>query len=144
MYTDCFQNCENPIVVIFKSELISCFCMNWRFWSWNAYWKPLVIWAAYDMHIVQWRFSCTVKKRFTSFPSLAGMSLTKLPMGRNNSVMTSLFPPRESLVVTSRLGTGNSRSFFLRCVSNVGWTLREINQWQRLKLWGIFRVSVFQ
>ncbi len=29
--------------------------------------------------------------------------------------MTSLFPPRESLVVTSRLGTGNSRTFFLRC-----------------------------
>jgi hypothetical protein len=26
--------------------------------------------------------------------------------------MTSLFPPRESLVVTSRLGTGNSRTFF--------------------------------
>jgi hypothetical protein len=45
------------------------------------------------------------------------MSLTKLPLGRNNSVMTSLFPPRESLVVTSRLGTGNSRSFFLRCTS---------------------------
>jgi hypothetical protein len=40
------------------------------------------------------------KKRFTSFPSPAGMSLTKLPLGRNNSVMTSLFPPRESLVVT--------------------------------------------
>ncbi len=54
----------------------------------------------------------TVKKRFTSFPSPAGMSLSKLPLGRNNSVMTSLFPPRESLVVTSRLGTGNSRSFF--------------------------------
>ncbi len=52
------------------------------------------------------------KKRFRSFPSLAGMSLTKLPLGRNNSVMTSLFPPRESLVVTSRLGTGNSRTFF--------------------------------
>ncbi len=52
------------------------------------------------------------KKTFTSFPSPAGMSLTKLPLGRNNSVMTSLFPPRESLVVTSRLGTGNSRSFF--------------------------------
>jgi hypothetical protein len=47
-----------------------------------------------------------------SFPSPAGMSLTKLPLGRNNSVLTSLFPPRESLVVTSRLGTGNSRSFF--------------------------------
>jgi hypothetical protein len=53
-----------------------------------------------------------LKKRFTSFPSPAGMSLTKLPLGRNNSVMTSLFPPRESLVVTSRLGTGNSRFFF--------------------------------
>ncbi len=52
------------------------------------------------------------KKRFTCFPSPAGMSLTKLPLGRNNSVMTSLFPPRESLVVTSRLGTGNSRTFF--------------------------------
>ncbi len=52
------------------------------------------------------------KKRFTGFPSPAGMSLTKLPLGRNNSVMTSLFPPRESLVVTSRLGTGNSRTFF--------------------------------
>ncbi len=52
------------------------------------------------------------KKRFTSFPSPAGMSLTKLPLGRNNSVTTSLFPPRESLVVTSRLGTGNSRTFF--------------------------------
>jgi hypothetical protein len=38
------------------------------------------------------------KKRFTSFPSPAGMSLTKLPLGRNNSVLTSLFPPRESLV----------------------------------------------
>ncbi len=59
--------------------------------------------------------SYIVKKRFTSFPSPAGMSLTKLPIGRNNSVMTSLFPPRESLVVTSRLGTGNSRTFFLRC-----------------------------
>ncbi len=33
------------------------------------------------------------KKRFTSFPSPDGMSLTKLPLGRNNSVMTSLFPP---------------------------------------------------
>ncbi len=56
----------------------------------------------------------TVKK-VHEFPSPAGMSLTKLPLGRNNSVMTSLFPPRESLVVTSRLGTGNSRTFFLRC-----------------------------
>jgi hypothetical protein len=59
--------------------------------------------------------SCLVahrKKRFTSFPSPSGMSLIKLPLGRNNSVMTSLFPPRKSFVVTSRLGTGNSRTFF--------------------------------
>ncbi len=34
------------------------------------------------------------KKRFTSFPSPAGMSLTKLPLGRNILVMTPLFPPR--------------------------------------------------
>ncbi len=61
------------------------------------------------------------KKRFTSFPSPAGMSLTKLPLGRNNSVMTSLFPPRESLLVTSRLGTGNSKSYFLRCRSLRWW-----------------------
>jgi hypothetical protein len=40
------------------------------------------------------------------------MSLTKLPLGGNNLFMTSLFPPRESLVVTSGLGTGNSRTFF--------------------------------
>ncbi len=52
------------------------------------------------------------KKRFSSSPSPAGMSLTKLPLSRNNSIMTSLFPPRESLVVTSRLGTGNSWTFF--------------------------------
>ncbi len=61
------------------------------------------------------------KKRFTSFPSPAGMSLTKLPLGRNNLVMTSLFPPRESLVVTSRLGTGNSRTFFYGVT---GWVIK--------------------
>jgi hypothetical protein len=61
---------------------------------------------------IQFKNDVQLKKRFTSFPSPDGMSLTKLPQGRNNSVMTSLFPPRESLVVTSRLGTGNSRTFF--------------------------------
>jgi hypothetical protein len=35
-------------------------------------------------------------RNFTSFPSPAGMPLTKLPLGRNNLFMTSLFPPRES------------------------------------------------
>ncbi len=62
------------------------------------------------------------KKRFPSFPSPAGMSLTKLPLGKNNSVMTSLFPPRESLVVTSRLGTGNSRTFFYGVEARRGWS----------------------
>jgi hypothetical protein len=52
------------------------------------------------------------QKRLMSFPSPAGMSLTKLRLGRNKLVMTSLISPRESFVVTSRLGTGNSRTFF--------------------------------
>jgi hypothetical protein len=54
----------------------------------------------------------TVKKGSRVSRLQPGPSLNKLPLGRNNSVMTSLFPPRESLAVTSRLGTGNSRTFF--------------------------------
>ncbi len=38
------------------------------------------------------------KKNFSIFPSLAGMSLTKLSLGRNNDVVYKLFPLRESLV----------------------------------------------
>ncbi len=38
------------------------------------------------------------KKRLATFPSPAGMSLTKLSPGGNNLYMTSLFPPRVSLV----------------------------------------------
>jgi hypothetical protein len=74
------------------------------------------------------------KKRFTSFPPPAGMSLTKLPQGRNNSVMTSLFPPMESLVVTSRLGTGNSRSFFYGVSTSV-WTTHLRNWIQLPSIW---------
>ncbi len=55
------------------------------------------------------------KKRFTSFPSQAWMSLTKLPLGRNNSVMTSLFPPRESLESSLPAGDGKLANLFLRC-----------------------------
>jgi hypothetical protein len=40
------------------------------------------------------------------------MSLTNRPLGSNNSVMTSLFPPRESLVVTSRQGPETREPFF--------------------------------
>jgi hypothetical protein len=61
-------------------------------------------------------YSIHRKKRFTSFPSPAGMSLTKLPLGRNNSVMTSLFPPRESLVVHGiPAGDVKLANLFLRC-----------------------------
>jgi hypothetical protein len=85
------------------------------------------------------------KKRFTSFPSPAGMSLTKLPLGRNNSVVTSLFPPRESLVVTSRLGTGNSRTFYYGVrvlsldnklivkLSESEWKLQQLSMWMRMR-----------
>jgi hypothetical protein len=74
--------------------------------------SPLLLVLAILLLLVLFLASLHRKKRFTSFPTPAGMSLTKLSLGRNNSVMTSWFPPRESLVVTSRLGTENSRTFF--------------------------------
>jgi hypothetical protein len=42
------------------------------------------------------------------------MSLTKLSLGGNNIYMTSLFPPRESLVPVSdiRAGDGNIKKLF--------------------------------
>ena len=43
--------------------------------------------------------------------------------------MTSLFPPRESLVVTSRLGTGNLQTFFLRCIISTINCIRRTNCW---------------
>ncbi len=54
------------------------------------------------------------KKSISIFPSLAGMSLTKLSLGRNNLYMTSLFPPRESLVGKSHPGWGREyrKAFF--------------------------------
>jgi hypothetical protein len=44
------------------------------------------------------------------------MSLTKLSLGVNNLYMTSLFPPRESLVSGFPAGDGNIEKPFLRCV----------------------------
>ncbi len=49
------------------------------------------------------------KKRFASFPSPA---VTKLSLGVNNDVITKLFLPRGVWLVTSRLETGNSWTFF--------------------------------
>jgi hypothetical protein len=43
------------------------------------------------------------------------MSLTKLSLGGNNLYMTSLFPPRESLVSDNPAGDGNIEKLFLRC-----------------------------
>jgi hypothetical protein len=56
------------------------------------------------------------KKGFSIFPSPAGMSLTKLSLGMNNLYMTSLFPPRESLVSDILAGDGNIEKLFLRCI----------------------------
>jgi hypothetical protein len=52
------------------------------------------------------------KKSFSIFPSPAGMSLTKLSLGGNNLYMTSLFPPRESLVSDIPAGDGNIKKLF--------------------------------
>jgi hypothetical protein len=55
------------------------------------------------------------KESFSIFPSPAGMSLTKLSLGGNNVYMTSLFPPRESLV--SDIPAGDRYDMlFLRCL----------------------------
>ncbi len=52
------------------------------------------------------------KKSFAIFPSPSGMSLTRLSLGGNNLYMTSLFPPRESLVSDIPAGDGNIEKFF--------------------------------
>jgi hypothetical protein len=52
------------------------------------------------------------KKRFLIFPYPAGTSLTKLSLGGNNLFMTSLFPPRESLVSDIPARDGNIEKLF--------------------------------
>ncbi len=58
------------------------------------------------------------KKSFSIFPSLAGMSLTKLSLGGNNDVIYKLFPPRESLVSDIPAGDGNIEKLFLQCIGS--------------------------
>jgi hypothetical protein len=53
------------------------------------------------------------KKRFSIFPSPAGMSLTKLFLGRNYDV---IFPPSVSLVSDIPAGDGNIEKLFLLCI----------------------------
>ncbi len=68
-------------------------------------------------------------KKVNEFPvSSRDVTITRLPLGRNNSVETSLFPLRES---TSRLGTRNSRTFFLRCMRHRWRTVRRETGWSR-------------
>jgi hypothetical protein len=57
----------------------------------------------------------TIKKLFDiPVPSPARMSLTQISLGGNNLYMTSLFPPRESLVSDIPAGDGNIEKLFLR------------------------------
>jgi hypothetical protein len=56
----------------------------------------------------------TVKKRFASFPSPAGMSLPNSPWA-GNDVITELFLPRGSLVSDIPAGDGKLVNLFLRC-----------------------------
>ncbi len=48
------------------------------------------------------------RKRLAAFPYPAGMSLTKLSLARNNKII----PGQGEWLVTSRLGTGKSLTFF--------------------------------
>jgi hypothetical protein len=59
-------------------------------------------------------FTVHSKKSFSIFPSPAGMSLTstKFSLGGNNLYMTSLFPPRESLVSDIPAGVENIEKLF--------------------------------
>ena len=52
------------------------------------------------------------KKSFSIFPSPSGVSLTRFSLGGNNIYMTSLFPPRESLVSDIPAGDGNLEKLF--------------------------------
>jgi hypothetical protein len=68
--------------------------------------KPEVKWSGLPF---------TVKKAFRySHPQNAGISLTKLSLGSNNLYMTSLFPPRESLVSDIPAGDGKIVNLFYR------------------------------
>jgi hypothetical protein len=52
------------------------------------------------------------KKSFSIFPSPAGMSLTKLSLGKNNDDIYKIFLPRESFVSDILAGEGNIEKLF--------------------------------
>jgi hypothetical protein len=62
------------------------------------------------------------------------MSLTKLSLGGNNDVVYKLFPPRESLEVTPRLGMEISKSFFYGVAGKI-WTLYRYSKYAVMKIY---------
>ncbi len=76
------------------------------------------VWVCHDKQCaceLVWDIRYTVKKRFASFPSPAGMSLpnsTKLSLGGNNDVITELLLPRGSLVSDIPAGDGKLVNLF--------------------------------
>ncbi len=72
----------------------------------KARWTWIFVSDKLTSSALPWLVVSSKKKSFLIFPSPAVMSLTKLSRGGNNLYITSLFPPRESLV---------SEKLFLRC-----------------------------
>jgi hypothetical protein len=63
-------------------------------------------------YLLLFQYSLHRKESFSIFLSPAGKSLTKLSLCGNNLYMTSLFPPRESLVSEIPAGDGNIEKLF--------------------------------
>ncbi len=70
-------------------------------------------WSRFVWKLLGDRIHC--KKSFSTFPSPAGISLTKLSLGGNYDVIDKLFLPRESLVCDIPAGDGKIAILFLKC-----------------------------
>ncbi len=86
------ENFLLDVFLLFTTKLLSKWSVH-LFYYWRFNWMiclPLYVENLQPKYLAT--FCCGNflhrKKRFTSFPSPAGMSLTKLPLGSNNSVMT--------------------------------------------------------
>jgi hypothetical protein len=73
----------------------------------QAFQNPPLLFYSGNMSLLYY----TVRKRFESFPSPAGMS-PKLSLGENNDVITELFLPRGSLVSDIPAGDGKLVNLF--------------------------------
>ncbi len=63
-------------------------------------------------HKIVLKSSLHCEKRLSFSPSLAGMSLTKLSLAGNNLIIPAASRPGRVWLVTSRLGTGKTITFF--------------------------------